>query len=260
MSMTDQSELIGVVYPVDGVAVVTINRPQARNALNVAAIARLGSALSDLDEQKEIRAIVLAGAGGHLSAGSDIKEMVEFGLPCLRDPIRMRGWAQIESVRTPILAAVDGMALGAGLELALTADFILAGPNARFGLPELRLGVMPGDGGSQRLPRRIGQAAAMRMILTGDILDVAEAVRLGLAEFAPDGALIAATAFAKRIAANAPIAARLAKEVARLGSDGPLATGLSLEAKALEVLFATKDRIEGMTAFVEKRTPLFRGI
>jgi enoyl-CoA hydratase len=258
--MIDDTGLIRVRYPTDDVAIVSISRPKSRNALDVATIVALGSTLTELDGQEKIRAIVLAGEEGHLSAGSDIKEMVKLGLSCLRDQARVRGWAQIEAVRTPLLAAVDGLALGAGLELALTADFILAGPNARFGLPELRLGVMPGDGGSQRLPRRIGQAAAMRMILTGDILDAHEAVRLGLAEFAPDGALTAATAVARRIATNAPIAARLAKQVTRLGSDGPLATGLALEAKALELLFATEDCREGMTAFVEKRPPLFKGI
>ena len=258
--MIDETDLIRVIYPTEDVAVVSINRPKSRNALDVATVAALGVALSQLDDQSTVRAIVLAGTEGHFSAGSDIKEMSKLGLSCLRDQARLRGWAQIESVQTPLLAAVDGLALGAGLELALIADFIVAGPNARFGLPELRLGVMPGDGGSQRLPRRVGQATAMRMILTGDILDVHEATRLGLAEFAPNGALSAAIAIAQRIAANAPIAARLAKQVTRLGGDSPLATGLALEARALELLFATQDRSEGMTAFIEKRMPAFRGI
>ena len=258
--MIDEGDLIRVVYPTEDVAVVSINRPKSRNALDVATVAALGAALSQLDSQIRVRAIVLAGEEGHFSAGSDFKEMSRLGLSCLRDQARLRGWAQIESVQTPLLAAVDGIALGAGLELALIADFIVAGPHARFGLPELRLGVMPGDGGSQRLPRRVGHATAMRMILTGDILDVHEATRLGLAEFAPNGALSAAIAIAQRIAANAPVAVRLAKQVTRLGGDSLLATGLALEAKAVELLFATQDRSEGMSAFIEKRPPVFRGI
>jgi enoyl-CoA hydratase len=260
MSMSETTNTLRMERPFEGVAVLTINRPQARNALNVETVAALGGALSRLNEDSSVRVVVLAGEGGHLSAGSDIKEMLKLGLACLRDPIRMRGWAQIEAFRSPLFAAVDGLALGAGLELALIADFIVAGPSARFGFPELRLGVLPGDGGSQRLPRRIGQAAALRMMLTGDIIEVQEAVRLGLAEFAPDGALAMALAMSKRIAANAPLAARMVKQIVKLGGDGPLATGLSLEGKALELLFASKDREEGMTAFVEKRAPLFKGV
>lgn len=257
--MAEGDQSVRVRRPGPGIAVVLIDRPQARNALDVETVAALGRSLVALDAEPDMRAIVLAGEGGHLSAGSDIKEMVRRGLACLRDPARVEGWARIEAVSCPLLAAVDGVALGAGLELALLADVVLAGPAARFGLPELKLGVIPGDGGSQRLPRLIGAARTLRMILTGDIIDAAEAVRIGLAEPAPQGALTAALEMAGRIAANSPVAARLAKEAVRKGLEAPLAAALALEARTLERLFGKPDQIEGMAAFLDKRPPNFGG-
>lgn len=257
--MAEGEATVRLDRPGPGIARVTICRPGVRNALDVAAVAALGGTLARLDGEPGLRAIVLAGEEGHLSAGSDIKEMARRGLACLRDPARMAGWAQIEALRCPLLAAVDGLALGAGLELALLADVILAGPAARFGLPELKLGVLPGDGGTQRLSRRIGPGRALRLILTGDIIDQAEAVRIGLAEPAPGGAMAGALDMAGRIAANAPAAARLAKEVVKLGLEAPLAAALALEARALERLFGAAEQIEGMAAFLAKRPPSFTG-
>lgn len=259
MSPGERAATLRMSRPADGVALVEIDRPRARNALDVATVAALGAGLSALDAEPGIRAIVLAGAGGDLSAGSDIKEMQRLGLSCLRDPARMRGWAEAESVTKPMIAAVDGLALGAGLELALLADWIVAGPKARMGLPELSLGLMAGDGATQRLARAIGQPAALRMILTGAPVGADEAGRLGLAMLAPDGALDAAIAQAARIAGLAPLAARLAKQTVRAGLDGSLSSGLKLEARALEVLFSTDDCREGLAAFVEKRPPQFKG-
>lgn len=257
--MTDQSETVQTSRVGPAVALVELNRPQARNALDLATVALLGKTLRDLDADPSVRAIVLAGVEGHLSAGSDIKEMSKRGLSCLRDPLRLEGWARIEAVTVPLIAAVDGLALGAGLELALIADFIVAGPSARLGLPELKLGVMPGDGGSQRLARLVGLNAAMRLILTGEIIDANEAARIGLVHPAPEGARTAALAMAEKIATNAPIAARMVKRAVRIGIDAPLSAGLGLEARALELLFATEDCAEGFAAFIAKRPPVFSG-
>jgi enoyl-CoA hydratase len=244
------------------VGLVEINRPTVRNALDVETVAALGRALFEMDSDPAIRAIVIAGVEGHLSAGSDIKEMHRLGFSCLRDPRRVEGWRRIESVRTPLIAAVDGMAFGAGFELALLADFIVCAKSASFGLPEVKLGVMPGDGGSQRLARLIGQNAALRIILTGETVSGEAAMNMGIATPADDGSGSAretALRLAAQISEHAPLATRMVKKVVRSGLECSLATGLTLEADALEILFGTSDRAEGMTAFVEKRAPRFEG-
>jgi enoyl-CoA hydratase len=257
--VADNEQTVLSTTPQTGVAMVEINRPAARNALDVKTVAALGKSLYELDADPSVRAIVLAGVGGHLSAGSDIKEMNRLGLSCLRDPVRVEGWARIEAVRTPLIAAIDGLAVGAGLELALLADFIVAGPSARLGLPELRLGVMPGDGGSQRLAKVIGQSAAMRLVLTSQLVGADEAQSLGLAHLAQAGARDEAIRLAGLIASNAPVAARMAKMAIKAAGDTPLSVGLALEARSLELLFATQDCAEGLAAFVAKRPPVFQG-
>jgi len=254
----DGVRLVGDPAPV---SLIEIARPRARNALDVAAVAALGAAVGAADDDPDVRCIVITGAEGHFSAGSDIKEMHRLGFSCLRDPRRVAGWTRLEHVATPMIAAVDGMALGAGFELALLADFIVCSATARFGLPETKLGVLPGDGGTQRLPRLIGVNAALRLILTGEIVAADVAVRLGIAEPAAqgEGARDAALRFAGMIAANAPLATRAVKATVRRGAALPLADGLALEADALSKLFASDDQSEGMAAFVEKRPAVFRG-
>ena len=248
-----------VSHPATGVALVEINRPSARNAMNAATVAALGQTLTTLDTDPGIRAVVLAGVGGDLSAGRDMRGMRGRGMGCLGDAGGRRGGAQMEALGVPMMGGGDGMALGAGLELALLADWIVVGPDARLGLPELTLGVMPGDGGTQRLARAIGQGPALRLILTGEIFDAGRAAALGLADAAPGGARADAIGQAARIAAMAPLAARMAKRTVRAGLEAPLATGLALEARGLELLFATADQREGMAAFVEKRRARFEG-
>lgn len=258
---TENGASVQVVSPEPGVALVTINRPRVRNALDVATVAALGKAMREADADPKIRAIVLTGAGGAFCAGSDIKEMLRVGISCLHNDARVEGWQALETIATPWIAAIDGLALGAGLELALLADIILCSESARFGFPEVKIGVMPGDGGSQRLPRLIGRQAALRMILTGDVLTADEAVQLGLAVKTEEGAGAVETAIsmAARIAANAPLATKQAKAAVTLGLEEPLANGLKREARGLAALFATHDQQEGMRAFAEKRTPAFKG-
>ncbi len=245
-----------------GVAMVEISRPQARNALDVETVGALAAIIDRLDGDPDIRAIIVTGSDGYFCAGSDIKEMARRGFAGLRDPLRVSGWSRLEAVKTPFIAAVDGMALGAGLELALLADFIVCTKDARFGFPEVKLGVIPGDGGSQRLPRLIGQNAALRLMLTGEIIMADEAVRLGIAAAADGGDRVAresALRLATRIAANAPLATRAVKRVLRAGIDGRLSDGLALEAAALEEMFASRDCAEGMAAFIAKRPAIFTG-
>jgi enoyl-CoA hydratase len=256
------AETLRLIEGDDGVALVEISRPQARNALDVETVAALATVIDRLDGDADIGAIIVTGSDGHFCAGSDIKEMARRGFAGLSDPLRTSGWKRLEAVETPFIAAVDGMALGAGLELALLADFIVCTENARFGFPEVKLGVIPGDGGSQRLPRLIGQNAALRLMLTGEIIIAEEAVRLGIAIAADAGDRAARETglrLAARIAANAPLATRAVKQTVRRGIDGPLRDGLALEAAALEEMFASEDCAEGMAAFIAKRPAVFTG-
>ncbi|MCP4380256.1 MAG: hypothetical protein GY798_02330 [Hyphomicrobiales bacterium] len=259
MSADNPGPSVIVSRPAPHVALLELNRPTARNALDVAAVALLGCEIAALEADPSVRAGILSGTGGHFCAGSDIKEMAGEGISCLRSPDRMEGWRRVEATTLPMIAAIEGMALGAGLELALMADVILCDRTARFGLPELSLGVMPGDGGTQRLARAVSHPRALRMILTSEILSANAAEAAGLAQCVNGAVRDAAIEQAGLIAANAPLAARLAKSTVRAGTDLPLAGGLALEARALEVLFATQDQKEGMAAFIEKRAPELKG-
>jgi enoyl-CoA hydratase len=255
------SDTVRVDTTEPGIAVVTIDRPHARNALDVKTVAALGRTMAAADVDPTVRAIVLTGADGNFCVGSDIKEMLREGISCLRSDDRVTGWNAIENLETPWIAAVDGMALGAGLELALMADMLICSEGACVGLPEVKIGVMPGDGGTQRLSRLVGQQAAMRLILTGEILPATEAVRLGVALPSSRGqvALDAALDVARKIAKNAPLACRLARDAVRRGLEMSLNDGMRLEAAHLAKLFKTRDQQEGMSAFTEKRAPEFTG-
>lgn len=239
------------------VAVATIDRPERRNALNLAVKARLAEAFAVLGAEEAVRVIVLTGANGVFVAGTDLAEM-EAMTPA--DHARL-GTGQVFEVqrRCPmiLIAAVEGYALGGGCELALGCDLIVAGEGARFGQPEIRVGIMPGAGGTQRLLRTIGKYRTMRLCLTGEPVTAPEALAMGmLSEVVPDGAALdRALALARTIAAMPPLAVRAIKEVVQLGQDAPLETALALERRAFVNLFGGAGQREGMRAFLEKRAP-----
>ncbi|MCP4782596.1 MAG: 2,3-dehydroadipyl-CoA hydratase [Fuerstiella sp.] len=247
---------------IDGaIRVVRISRYSARNALDVATVSSLGAAFRSASKDPAIRVIVLTGHEKVFCVGSDIKEMQKDGLAPLVSEKRVTGWASIEQTTKPVIAAVNGYALGAGFELALMADFIVADVGARFGLPEVKIGVMPGDGGTQRLMRLVGRSVALRMILTGDFFDADRAMQAGFVTDVAEagGALACAVELAGKIAANAPLAVRMAKKAVDAAGEDALQEGLALESLGLRRLFATSDQKEGMQAFVEKRQPHFKG-
>lgn len=246
----------------DGVALVTLDRPDALNALSFAVLEELATALAPLDTDPSCRVIVLTGAGDRaFAAGADIRELVEQTPVTLTFGREFDRWERISSISKPIVAAVRGHALGGGCELAMACDMIVAGEDARFGQPEIRLGVMPGAGGTQRLTRAIGKARAMELILTGRTMTAREAEAAGLVTTVvpAEATLHAALELADRIAAMPPLAVRAAKEAVNRAFELPLAEGIAFERRSFFGLFATDDQREGMAAFVEKRTPEWRG-
>lgn len=243
------------------IAVVRLERPERLNALSTDLLAQLLGALHALDADDAIRCIVLAGSENAFAAGADIDELAEEGVLERLHGRRNDRWDELRRVRTPLVAAVSGWCLGGGLELALACDLIVAAESARFGQPEVKLGLIPGGGGTQRLPRAAGKAKAMDLILSGRTIDGAEAERAGLvARVVPDGDwLEEAKRAAREIAARAPLAVKLAKEAVSRAFDTPLEAGLDLERKSFAVAFASEDAREGIAAFREKRDPVFKG-
>lgn len=244
-----------------GVVHVQINRPDVRNALNMAVREDLAVAFTEIAQGKEVRAVVLSGADGNFCGGADLSEMQDITAIDIYLRHTERLWAAIASCPVPVIAGVEGYALGGGLELAMHADIIIASPSARLGQPEVRVGVMPGAGGTQRLQRVIGKHRAMLLCLTGALISGEEAASMGLvSKLVPEGDVQAeALSIAERIAAMPPIAVLQIKEVMLAGADGPLSTGLMLERKAFQLLFASADQKEGLAAFREKRAPSFGG-
>jgi len=245
----------------EGIAVLAIERPERRNALNLEIKGRLADEVEALAADDAIRVIVLTGSAGYFVAGTDIGEMVDMGP---EDHTRLkteRVFNALRRCRKPLIAAVEGYALGGGCELALCCDLIVAGASARFGQPEIRVGIMPGAGGTQRLPRIAGPYRAMKLLLTGEPVGAEEALSMGLvSEVVPDGsALERALAIAQTIASMPPLAVRAIKEAVQAGQNLPLEGALALERKAFQLLFDTEDQKEGMRAFLEKRKPVFRG-
>ena len=261
MPPESSNDLLLLDRPVEGVLIATLNRPEKLNALSKALLGDLTAALAAAKEDDTIRAVVLTGRGKAFSAGADISDMVERGVESYLDPERLAHWQAIEAFPKPLIAAVNGYALGGGCELAMLCDLILASEEARFGLPEINIGVLPGDGGTQRLPRLVGKAWATRLILTGEIITAAQARDIGLVieTTEPDRLLKRATALAAEIASKAPLAAQLAKQAMRGAFEKPLSEGLLVEREAVKEAFKTEDRAEGMRAFLEKRPPVFRG-
>jgi E-phenylitaconyl-CoA hydratase len=249
----------------DGVALVTLNRPEAMNAIDPDTNTQLLHAWESLSRNEEVRVLMLTGAGERaFCTGADLKKTMP---PAESAASQLYGdagkAANFGSLHThkPVIAAINGYALGGGLELALLADIRICSDNALFGLPEVRVGSIPGAGGTQRLVRAIGQSDAMWMLLSGERIDAGEALRIGLvSKVVPQAALQeTAWALARTIAANAPLATKAVKRLAGSACELPLATGLELERQAFGLLRDTEDRIEGRRAFAEKRAPVFRG-
>ncbi|HLX34502.1 MAG TPA: enoyl-CoA hydratase-related protein [Candidatus Limnocylindrales bacterium] len=248
--------------PVPGVALVVLDRPKVLNALDFALIEALTIALEALDADPECRCIVITGAGERaFAAGADIAELAVQTPTTLTVDDHFHRWERIKRVRKPIIAAVRGYALGGGCELAMTCDMIVAGEDAQFGQPEIRLGVMPGAGGTQRLTRAIGKARAMEMILTGRTIGAREAEAHGLVTsvVASEATVPAALELASRIAGMAPVAVIAAKAAVNRAEELSLEAGLEFERRNFYLLFATEDQREGMAAFVEKRAARWKG-
>jgi enoyl-CoA hydratase len=248
--------------PEPGVALVTLDRPDVHNALSFDLLDELADMLQGLDDDPDCRAIVLTGSGTRaFAAGADIRELAHQTPVTLLTEDRFAVWDRIGAVRTPMIAAVRGVALGGGCELAMSCDMIVAAEDASFGQPEIKLGIMPGAGGTQRLTRAIGKARAMDLILTGRSIRAVEAERIGLVSriVAPDETLAAALELAARISRQAPIAVLAAKAAIKQAAELPLSAGLQQERRAFYMLFASEDQAEGMAAFVEKRRPQWKG-
>ncbi|MEM8699273.1 MAG: enoyl-CoA hydratase [Pseudomonadota bacterium] len=251
-----------IVETRDHVGVITLNRPKAMNALNTELMKELGEALMKFDADNTIGAIVLTGSEKAFAAGADIKEMQAktfhevYGQDFITDH-----WEVVTRVRKPVIAAVAGYALGGGCELAMMCDFILAADTAKFGQPEINLGVMPGAGGSQRLTRFVGKSKSMEMNLTGRFMDADEAERSGLVSriIPADNLLEEAVSTAEKIADKAPLAVMATKEAVNRAYETTLGEGVRFERRMFHALFATEDQKEGMTAFADKRTPKFKG-
>lgn len=242
------------------VAVVTLNRPKALNALNTQVMNDVTAAVSELDGDRSVGAIIITGSEKAFAAGADIKEMSQLGFEDVYEQQFFAGWEALTRARTPIIAAVAGFALGGGCELAMMCDMIVAADSARFGQPEITLGVIPGMGGSQRLTRAVGKAKAMDMCLTGRHMKADEAERAGLvARVVPaDELQQTAREVAATIAGMAKTTATMAKDAVNAAFETPLAEGLKTEKRIFYSTFATDDQTEGMAAFIDKREPQFK--
>jgi enoyl-CoA hydratase len=243
------------------VGLITLNRPQALNALCDALIRELGGALDAFESDAAIGVVVLTGSEKAFAAGADIKEMAAKSFTdCYLQDFITNGWERITTCRKPIVAAVAGFALGGGCEVAMMCDTILAAESAKFGQPEITLGIIPGSGGTQRLTRAVGKAKAMEMVLSGRMIDAAEAERCGLvSRVVPNDKLLEeAMKLADKIAAQSRVAVLAAKEAVNRAFESTLAEGVRFERRLFHAMFATEDQKEGMAAFVEKRKPQFK--
>ena len=243
------------------VALVSLNRPKELNALNLQLMTELKEALQALDQDDAVRVIILTGNAKAFAAGADIKQMAGRTAIDMLIVDQFSTWDQIRKTKKPLIAAVSGFALGGGCELAMTCDMIVASETARFGQPEIKIGVMPGAGGTQRLTRAIGKARAMEMVLTGKFITAEEAMQYGLVnKVVPVEMYLEETLrLATEIAAMSPVAARLAKESVNRAYEAHLDEGLHFERKNFYLTFASQDQQEGMQAFIEKRKPNFTG-
>ncbi|MEE1886524.1 2,3-dehydroadipyl-CoA hydratase PaaF [Pseudomonas carassii] len=251
-----------VQAPADGVRLITLHRPQALNALNTALLEELAAELDAADQDPETRAVVITGSRKAFAAGADINEMAQRDLVGILNDPRVAHWQRIAAFGKPLIAAVNGFALGGGCELVMCADIVIAGSDARFGQPEINLGIIPGAGGTQRLLRAVGKPLAMQMVLGGEAIDARHALQAGLVGEVtqPELTVERALQVASAIAAKAPLAVRLAKEALLKAQDMDLASGLRFERHAFTLLAGTADRKEGIQAFQEKRPVRFQGL
>lgn len=243
------------------VAHIQLNRPKELNALNLGLMTEIKEALKVLDTDESVRVIIISGNEKAFAAGADIKQMAGRTAMDMYTIDQFSTWDTIKKTKKPLIAAVSGFALGGGCELAMLCDMIVASETARFGQPEIKLGVMPGAGGTQRLTRAVGKALAMEMVLTGRFITAEEALQAGLINrivpvelFLPE-----AIKLAEEIATQSPLAVKMAKEAVLKAFDSSLEEGLHFERKNFYLLFASEDQKEGMQAFIEKRTPVFKG-
>jgi enoyl-CoA hydratase/carnithine racemase len=243
------------------VGLARLNRPEARNALSPELMTELVELVERWDGDPELRCMVIAGGDEWFAAGADIKAMASRTFAETLTSPTARFWSRLASVRTPLIAAVSGYALGGGCELALVCDMIVASESAEFGQPEILLGIIPGGGGTQRLARVMGKQRAMELVLTGRRIKAQEALDLGIVNrVVPAGGwLNAAIELADVVARRPPLAVRLGKQAVLAADETPLAAGLDQERRLYELAMATEDRVEGMNAFIEKRQPQFRG-
>jgi len=254
-------ENIEVRIEAEKVGIVTLNRPKALNALNDALMTELGQALKALDADPAIGCIILTGSERAFAAGADIAAMAKYSFQDVyKGEYITRNWETIRQIRKPVIAAVSGFALGGGCELAMMCDFIIAADNAKFGQPEIKIGVIPGAGGTQRLPRAVGKSKAMDMALTARMMDATEAERAGLGSRIVPYEQLAEEALgaALTIASFSQIAVMAAKESVNRAFEGGLSDGVMFERRLFHALFATADQKEGMDAFLTKRTPDFK--
>jgi enoyl-CoA hydratase len=254
------NELILTTRPANGVVLVTLNRPEARNAFNEALLFALHEKLNELASCDETHVVVVTGGSTVFGAGGDLQDMSQASPTELWASPRHKYWNTIHDFPKPMIAAVNGAAYGGGCELALASDIVIAGDSARFALPEIKLGFIPGRGGTQRLPAIVNKSAAMHMILTGNPIDAQTALRLGLVwDVVPTETTIeAAVAIATVIAERPPVAVQIAKEMVASAAAPALKSGMAAERHCYEFLTGTDDAKEGMAAFLEKRPPTFR--
>ncbi len=245
----------------DGICTIRLDRPEARNALRTDMLREIADALDAAGADNRIACAIITGNERVFAAGADVAEMAGMGMTEMLEDLRPGLWQAIARFPKPLIAAVNGYALGAGCELAMHCDLILAGRNAQFGQPEIRLGIIPGAGGIQRLIRRVGRSLASQMVLTGEFIDARSALRAGLVSeiCEPELTLERAQRIAADIAALPPLALRQAKQALRLADEMPLAAALEFERKAFVMLAGTEDRNEGLAAFLDKRKPQFKG-
>ena len=253
-------ELIEVRIEAEKVGIITLNRPKALNALNSALMDELGTALKAFDADEAIGCMVITGSEKAFAAGADITAMAKFTFAdAYKGDFITRNWETIRSIRKPVIAAVAGFALGGGCELAMMCDFMIAADNAKFGQPEIKIGIIPGAGGTQRLPRAVGKSKAMDMVLTGRMMDATEAERAGLvSRVVPlDKLMEEALGAALMVCSFSQMATMAAKESVNRAFEGTLSDGITFERRMFHALFATADQKEGMDAFVAKRKPSF---
>lgn len=247
----------------DNVAIITMNRPKALNALNRNVLTELEAAITGLGADDDVRVVLITGAGKSFVAGADIKEMKDLDLIDFRKFIALgqKAFYAIDLLEKPVIAVINGFALGGGCELALACDFRVASEKAKFGFPEVNLGLFPGFGGTQRAPRFIGRGMASELTFTGQMIDAAEALRIGLVNhvYPGDEIMDQAMKIANTIASKAPLAVARSKTAIKMAGDTTLEAGLAFERESMALVFSTKDSAEGMDAFVEKRKAVFTG-